>query len=82
MTEKGKAPASEDGGFCEARKIPGYGSKYLVSEDGRVLRLNDDDIYEDVAQRGDPPRVTLYRLGKRYRPYVHSLVEELFGEDE
>lgn len=65
--------------FRELRPIEGYGDKYLVGEDGVIFR-NDEDTLTRVAQFGDPPRVTLYRNGKRYQPYVKTLVRRLFTE--
>lgn len=61
----------------EPRLIPEYGTKYRVWPDGRVERRHQSKWVE-VSQWDDPPRVTLFRLGTRWQPRVHTLVDRLF----
>jgi hypothetical protein len=62
----------------EPKLIPGYGDKYRVYPDGRVYR---GEANTEVPWFDDPPRVCLYRLGKRWQPRVATLVERLFGSE-
>lgn len=61
----------------DPRTIQGYGDKYLVYPDGRVTRVGSDGEEVEVAQWGEPPRVTLYRLGRRWQPRVSTLLERV-----
>lgn len=67
----------------EARRIPGYGEKYLITRDGKIRRRVDGswNTYVDVAQWGDPARVTLYRVGYRWQPLVSTVLDRTFGEE-
>lgn len=65
----------------QARRIPGYEDKYLLREDGLLLRYDKKrSRYTKVKSSGDPPRVRLYKGGEVVRKYVHILLEEVFDD--
>lgn len=64
----------------EVREIEPYEGKYRIWSDGRVERRTAAERWVEVKQFGDPPRVTLFRLGQRWRPYVKTLLDRVgFG---
>lgn len=59
--------------------LEGFGKKYRLWSDGELDRWGGEG-YVEVSTYGSPPRVTLYRLGQRYRPYLHTLLRKHFGD--
>ena len=63
------------------KKIPGYGDKYLLREDGRLYRQRYEE-WHVVRPSGDPPRVRLYKsTDKEKRICVHTLLQQVFPEN-
>lgn len=70
------------------RPIPGYGSKYTVFEEGlvyRAVRVESDGTihWKRVSTWPDRgrERITLYRNGKRWSPYLSVLLERVFSDE-
>lgn len=65
----------------QIRKIPGYGDKYLLTEDG-VLYRYDEDLKKNVIVRGNgcPRRVRLYQNGTERRVLIAKLLEQVYWD--
>lgn len=61
---------------------PGFSRYAVVREFPALYRQGrGDGVWRQVAAWGEPKRVTLYRLGERWRPYLHTLVARAKDED-
>jgi hypothetical protein len=65
-----------------AKSIPGYDGDYLITPDGEIWSRKWRGP-RPMATRSGPrgPRVCLWRHGKTYEPYVHTLLERTFGAE-
>lgn len=69
------------------RTIPGYGTKYRIFDDGRVMRRSDSENFdwEEVASGPEGPdaRVRLYKPGGGDNPtrrYVREILREVYDD--
>lgn len=64
----------------KGRYLPGYGSKYLLKEDGRLYYMDRGGDYRLVGVSSDG-RVRLYHRGKESRVSLRALYRRVW-EDE